>query len=84
MKTAHEILEKDFWAMVMGPGRFRQRLIKYLFPEFARFTDTVRGYYWQCGEEFFTDSENYGTDESLCYECLEERERENDTVNPAD
>jgi len=25
----------------------------------------------ECGEEFFVDSENCGTDESLCEECLD-------------
>jgi len=24
----------------------------------------------ECGEDFFTDSENCGTDESLCEECF--------------
>jgi len=28
-----------------------------------------RGICKECGEEFFVDSENCGTDESLCEEC---------------
>jgi len=37
----------------------------------------VRSICKECGEEFFTDSENCGCDESLCEECfniLQERE----------
>ena len=30
-----------------------------------------RGICKECGEEFFADSENCGTDESLCEECLD-------------
>jgi len=29
----------------------------------------IRGICKECGEEFFVDSENCGTDESLCEEC---------------
>jgi len=30
----------------------------------------IRGVCKECGEEFFVDSENCGTDESLCEECF--------------
>lgn len=30
----------------------------------------ARGVCKECGEEFFVDSENCGTDESLCDECF--------------
>ena len=43
----------------------------------------VRGICKECGEEFFTDSENCGCDESLCEECfniLQEQEMDEENL----
>lgn len=39
-------------------------------------SDEIRVICKECGEEFFIDcaTENCGTDESLCSECLEEKD----------
>lgn len=34
----------------------------------------------KCGEEFFVESENCGTDESLCEECFNIFQEEENTV----
>jgi len=34
----------------------------------------VRGICKECGLEFFIETENYGTDESLCEHCITEKE----------
>jgi len=45
----------------------------------------ARGICKECGEEFFTDSENCGTDESLCDECYNLfLEQQNENSQPED
>ena len=64
MELRNEVIKTLDKALIPGPGRFRMKFVRWIFPEITDIANALRHYYWaeHCPKCGCTDVESPGLD----------------------